>query len=206
MELCASQREDGLWKMEARETQNVRIRCLPTNFYIMSTATTMREIRAEVLEMSENMLTPAQTLWRQTSRPNQTLPPKDNYSINQELVHTEALELRDFLIVRGYIVLYRKTTGNTINKLFVTHNKCIERISQIVIMGAAYKTARNEVPFVNIIGVDYLAPNYSSKSLRSFYIGLAVLTNERQPLVFRHVKSTIQRRGRWTWHIRYWRR
>ncbi|KAL1928256.1 hypothetical protein VTP01DRAFT_3172 [Rhizomucor pusillus] len=133
----------------------------------MSAATTMREIQAEVLEMSENMLTPAETLWRQTSRLNQTLPPKDNYSINQELVHTEALELRDFLIVRGYIVLYRKTTGNTINKLFVTHNKCIERISQIVIMGAAYKTARNEVPFVNIIGVDYLAPNYSSKSTSS---------------------------------------
>ena len=140
---------------------------------------------SQVIEMSDNMLTPLQIL-RQTGdddgMPSLTL--KDIYNIRENMARTmagrEVTELHDYLVAQAYIIRHT-IKETTIDKLFVTHQNCIERAQrfpEVVIIDATYKASTNKMPLVNIVGIDNLSSSSSTLSLRSFYIASAVLTNE----------------------------
>lgn len=87
---------------------------------------------SQVVEMTNNMLTPAQIM-RQTSCHDCTpyFTAKDIYNIRQTMSHAtsgmEVLDLHDFLHARGYIIRYDVNDENIITKLFITQSPLNEQ-------------------------------------------------------------------------------
>ena len=197
----ASQRKaDGLWKAVLKNSEHSHP--LATNKLIYHEyRNNDPEQRAEIIEMTENMLTPAQILRQTTDKDGeQNKLPRDIYKIREEVAQTtkqsEARNLHDYLKSHGYMLRYSKTE-DVIDKVFVTHKKSIERarkFPEVVVLDATYKTVTNKMPLVNIVDIDNLASNQSSNSLRSFYICSVLITNERETSylwLLRQLKSVI---------------
>ena len=142
--------------------------------------------KAEVIEKTRAMLTPAQILRdMKDNEGRNSITKKDVYNIRAELARSddgmEFFNINNYLKSFGYYMRYHVVDGAFVNRFFVTHPKCIERahrFPEVVIIDATYKTSLNKMPLVNIVGIDNLASNASTRSLRSFYIGSAVLKDE----------------------------
>ena len=137
--------------------------------------------------MSENTLTPAQILLQTADeKGNPTFIPRDVYKIRHEMVQetkeSEALALYNFLKSHEYEVRY-SCANDVVDKVFATHKTSIERATRfphVIIIDATYKTAINRMPLVNIVGIDNISSSQSCSPLRSFYIGSALVTNEKE--------------------------
>ena len=84
----------------------------------------------------------------------------------------------------GYISRYdTDSTRKIIKSIFATHGTCIEkarRFPDVIVIDCTYRSNRNMMPLLNIVGVSNLgADNFQSDKLHSYYIGSAVMSDEK---------------------------
>lgn len=183
--IYASQsKKTGIWRVQVRNSEHNHQAHNPLVYHAVRNAS--NKIKADVIEKTRAMLTPAQILRdMKDDEGRNSITKKDIYNIRAELARSEDgsefVALNDYLKSFGYIRRYHVIDDTIVNRFFVTHEKCIQRarrFPEVVIMDATYKTSLNKMPLVNIVGIDNLASNASTRSLRSFYIGSAVLKDE----------------------------
>ncbi|KAG2220214.1 hypothetical protein INT45_002806 [Circinella minor] len=119
--------------------------------------------------------------------------PKDIYNLGQKIRanknkrgnYQEMDLIMTFLQQNGYISRYdTDSTRKIIKSIFATHGTCIEkarRFPDVIVIDCTYRSNRNMMPPLNnIIGISNLgADNYQSDKLRLYYIGSAVMSDEK---------------------------
>lgn len=188
---ASQSKKDKLWRAKLRNGEHNHDKPSNTLYYHANRSIKDPQARAAIMEMTEDMLTPAQIERRLKSDVDgAAVIRKDIYNRRSNLARAqssghEALDLHDFLLARGYVSRYHVNNNDTtVSMLFATHPVCIERarrFSEVVIMDATYKTSLTKLPMVNIVGIHNIGSMYkSTSSLQSFYIGSAFVSNEKE--------------------------
>ncbi|KAG1440553.1 hypothetical protein G6F56_011870 [Rhizopus delemar] len=66
--------------------------------------------------------------------------------------------------------------------MFVTTKHSIEkarRFPEVVVIDTTYKMNLNQMPVVNIVGVDNISSEYGSSSLKTFFIATVIVSDEK---------------------------
>ena len=143
------------------------------------------EVSSKIAIQSMNGISPAKIY--EEVRPDDgkhTLVLEDIYRFRSRFFGPQengrVMQLLDFLHSRQYQVRYvADETTKKLKALFIAHPLSIDkarRFREVVVIDTTYKTNIHRMPMVNFVGVG----NWGTSRLRSFYIGCAFVTDERE--------------------------
>ena len=109
---------------------------------------------------------------------------KDLYNframIYEEDKHGRFSRVFEYLIDNDYVTRYKPDVTKTkLDALFMTHGATIpraRRFNEIIVLDATYKSNKNDMPLLNVVGVSHLG----SSKLQNVLIASAFLVNEKE--------------------------
>ncbi|KAG1472311.1 hypothetical protein G6F56_001610 [Rhizopus delemar] len=119
---------------------------------------------------------------------NAKMEVKDIYNHRQKYLHLpsstdEMQKLLEFFAGNNYIARYREDpVTKELKSMFVTTKHSIEkarRFPEVVVIDTTYKMNLNQMPVVNIVGVDNISSEYGSSSLKTFFIATVIVSDEK---------------------------
>ena len=159
-------------------------------FHRVRKADMTREATTDAVHQAAIGMTPAQIMRLMRSQnPATRVIPADirralaNSNVEQHRGGNQFLSIERMLRTGRYTYRYDLTEEGQLSRLFVAHEHSIsqaQRFPEVVIIDATYKTNIAGVPLVHIVGVDNLASDKSTDSLRTFFIAYALVINEKK--------------------------
>ena len=142
-------------------------------------------VKQQITSMSSNAIKPQKIFQELINHDDEPImKKKDLYNframIYEEDKHGRFSRIFEYLIDNNYVTRYKPNATKTkLDALFMTHGASIpkaRRFNEIIVLDATYKTNKNDMPLLNVVGISHLG----SSKLQNVLIASAFIINEKE--------------------------